>query len=80
MSLLGDLSATVLGLLEDSELLERLDDLSLNGSRAVSVVRGSVSTVDGSSVQLLEGTDSDVLSQVDVSGDRGGSNVVPNYQ
>lgn len=41
------------------------------------MVRRSVTPVDGSSVELLQGTDTDVLSEVDVSRNRCGPNVVP---
>lgn len=50
LALLCDFSTTVLSLFENSELLERLYNLALYGTGAISVVRRPVSTVDGSSV------------------------------
>lgn len=41
------------------------------------MVRRSVSPVDGTSVKFLEVSNSDVLSEVDVSGNGGCSNVEP---
>ena len=46
-------------------------------SGSVAVVRGAVSAVDGAAVDLLEGSDSDVLAEVDEPGDRGGADVEP---
>lgn len=64
-----DSSTTVRGLLQDTDLLEGLDDGSLDTGGGVLVVRGSVSSSVLASVELGEGSDTDVLSQVDVSGD-----------
>ena len=77
LSLLGDASSTVVVDLEHAELLERLDDLPLDGAGAVAVVGRSVATVDGGTVELLESADADRLAEVDVSRDGSRSNVVP---
>ena len=71
LSVDADLPATVSGLLEHTDLLQRLEDGPLDTGSGVLVVRGPVSTTVGTSVELGEGTDTDVLPEVDVSGDRG---------
>jgi hypothetical protein len=69
LSVNGDSSTSVRGLLQDTNLLQRLDDGSLNTSGGVLVVRRSVSSSVLTTVELGKGSDTDVLSQVDVSGD-----------
>ena len=71
LSVNADLPSTVSGLLEHTDLLQRLEDGPLNTGSGVLVVRGPVSTSVGTSVELGESTDTDVLPEVDVSGDRG---------
>lgn len=41
---------------------------------------GSETSVDGTTVQLVQSTDTDLLSQVDVSGDRSSSLVEPEFR
>jgi hypothetical protein len=55
--------------LKDTDLLKRLADVPLDGSGSVGVVRGSDSSSVLSTVELGEGSDTDVLSEVDVSSD-----------
>lgn len=71
LSVNADLPSTVSGLLEHTNLLQRLEDGPLDTGSGVLVVRGPVSTSVGTSVELGESTDTDVLPEVDVSGDRG---------
>ena len=71
LSVDADLPSTVGGLLEHTDLLQRLEDGPLDTGSGVLVVRGPVSTTVGTTVELGEGTNTDVLPQVDVSGDRG---------
>ena len=71
LSVNADLPSTVSGLLEHTDLLQRLEDGPLDTGSGVLVVRGPVSTSVGTSVELGESTNTDVLPEVDVSGDRG---------
>lgn len=71
LSVNADLPSAVSGLLEHTDLLQRLEDGPLDTGSGVLVVRGPVSTSVGTSVELGESTDTDVLPEVDVSGDRG---------
>jgi hypothetical protein len=71
LSVNADLPSTVGGLLEHTDLLQRLEDGPLDTGSGVLVVRGPVSTTVGTTIELGEGTNTDVLPQVDVSGDRG---------
>ena len=58
-------------MLQDSDLLEGLADVSLDRGRGVGVVRGSDSSSVLASVELGERSDTNVLSEVDVSSDGG---------
>ena len=71
LPVLGDPAATVVALLQNADLLERLADLALDGRGRGRVVRGAVSPVVGSAVQFCERADADVFAQVYVSCDRG---------
>lgn len=71
LSVNRDSSTSVGGLLQDTDLLQGLDDGSLNTGRGVLVVRRSVSSSVLTTVKLGQSADTDVLSQVDVSGDGG---------
>lgn len=55
--------------LKDTDLLEGLADTSLDGTGGVTVVGGSRSSSVLSTVELGKSTDTNVLSEVDVSGD-----------
>jgi hypothetical protein len=59
----GD-AATTTGsvLLEDTDLLEGLENLALDRAGGVGVVRGAVTAVGGTTVELLESTNTDVLA------------------
>ena len=75
---LGDAAATlVVVVLEDTDLGERLADLAVNGARGVDVVGGARAAVLGATVDLAETADTDGLAHVDVTGDSGGTDVVP---
>lgn len=68
-SVLADLPASVRGSLKHTNLLKRLDNGPLDTSGGVTVVgRSSTSSVLGT-VELGKSTDTDVLPEVDVSGD-----------
>ena len=65
---MADTSAAVIGLLKDTDLLQRLADLALDRGGGVCVVRGAVTTSVAASVELCQGTDPDVFAEVDVAG------------
>jgi len=69
LAVLGDSSSTVLGLFEDTDLLEGLADLALDAGGRITVVRGAVSATVLATVKLGEGTDTDILAEVDVTSD-----------
>lgn len=77
LSILGDLSGTGSLVFKDSELLQSLDGLSVDGTGSIVVLVWSGTSVVGTSVKFVQFTDTNVLSQVDVSSDRGGSLVEP---
>ena len=66
LTVLADAAAAVVGLLEDTDLLERLADLALDRGRGVCVVRGTVAPSLGTTVELGQGADTDILAEVDV--------------
>lgn len=70
-AVLGDLPAAVGASLKDTNLLEALDDGSLDTSRRVGVVGWAGAAALGSAVQLGERANTDLLSQVDVAGNSG---------
>jgi hypothetical protein len=57
--------------LEDTDLLESLDNVPLHTGRRVTVVAGAGAASLLGTVQLGKGTDTDVLAEVDVAGDSG---------
>lgn len=75
---LGDATATLLLiLLEDTDLLESLEDLAVDTTGGVNVVGGARATVFRGAVDLSETTDTNGLAEVDVTGDSGGADVEP---
>lgn len=56
---------------EDTNLLERLEDLAVDGGRGINVVGGAGATVDAATVDLAKSTDTNSLADVDVASDRG---------
>lgn len=75
---LGDAAATlVLVVLKDTNLGKRLADLAVNGAGGVDVVGRARATVLGATVDLAQTADTDGLAHVDVTGDSGGTDVVP---
>lgn len=75
---LGDAAATlVLVLLKDTNLLEGLHDLAVDGARGVDVLGGARAAVLGGAVDLAEAADTNSLAEVDVAGDGGGTDVEP---
>jgi hypothetical protein len=77
LAVLREPSATILGLLQNTDLLKTLENLSDHRARSVLVVRWAGATVDSITVDLGETANTDILAQVDVAGDRGGSLVEP---
>jgi hypothetical protein len=77
LTVLGDSSAAVLGLFQDTNLLESLDNSSVDRAGGVLVVGWSGATVDSVTVMLVESANTNVLVEVDVSGNGGGSLVEP---
>lgn len=77
LTLLGDATTTLEAVLNDTDLLESLEDLAVDGAGGVDVVAGARATVLLSSVDLAETTDTDRLAHVDVAGDGGSTNVEP---
>lgn len=75
---LGDAAATLLlVMLNDANLLEGLEDLAVDGAGGVDVLGGTAATVAGGTMDLAETADTDSLAEVNVAGDRGGTDVVP---
>lgn len=78
LAALGDATATlVLVDLEDTDLLEGLHDLTVDGAGGIDVVGGASATVLGRAVDLAEAANTDGLAHVDVASDGGGADVVP---
>lgn len=69
-AVLRDLAATVGVGLKDTNLLEGLDNRALDTGGRVAVVAGADTAAVLGAVELGEGTDTDVLAEVDVAGDR----------
>jgi len=75
---LGDATATlVLVGLEDTDLLEGLENLAVDRAGGVDMVGGAGAAVLGATVGLAEAADTDGLAHVDVAGAGGGADVVP---
>jgi hypothetical protein len=70
-AVLRDLAATVGVGLKDTDLLERLDNVALDTGGGVAVVAGADTTAVLGAVELGEGANTDVLAEVDVTGDGG---------
>lgn len=77
LTVLRDLSTTLWRNLNNTNLLQSLHNLSVDGSRSVGVLVWSETSVDGTTVQLVQLTDTNVLSQVDVSSSGSSSLVEP---
>lgn len=77
LTVLGDSSTTLWRDFEDTDLLQSLDNSSVDGTRSVGVLLWSETSVDSTTVQLVQLTDTNLLSQVDVSGSRSSSLVEP---
>jgi dihydrodipicolinate synthase/N-acetylneuraminate lyase len=63
--------------LEDTDLLEGLDDLAVDGARGIDVVVGAGATVLDGAVDLAEAANTNGLTEVDVTSDGSGTDVVP---
>lgn len=75
---LGDAATTlVLVGLENTDLLEGLEGLAVNGAGGIDVVGGAGTTVLGGAVDLAKTADTDGLAHVDVAGTGGGADVEP---
>jgi hypothetical protein len=78
LTALGDPSATLLLVnLNDTNLLEGLEDSAFDLAGGVDVVGGARAAVLGGSVDLAETANTDGLAEVDVTSDSGGANVEP---
>lgn len=78
LALLGDATAALLlVLLEDLDLLERLEDLAVDAAASINVLGGTGAAVLGAAVNLAETANTDSLPQVDMAGDGRGADVVP---
>lgn len=64
-------------MLEDTDLLEGLHDLTVDGAGGIDVVGGAGAAVLGGTVDLAETANTDGLAHVDVASDGGGADVVP---
>jgi hypothetical protein len=67
LTVLGYSSSTVLGLLQDTDLFERLTHFALDVGGGIGVVGGPVAPAVAAAMELGEGADTDVFSEVDVS-------------
>lgn len=75
---LGDAAATLLLVeLKNTNLLEGLADLAVNGTGGVDVTAGAGTAVLGGAVDLAQTADTDVLAHVDVTGDGSSADVEP---
>jgi hypothetical protein len=75
---LSNATATlVLILLENTNLLKGLEDLALDGTGGIDVVARARATVLGRAVHLAETANTDGLTEVDVTGNGGSTDVVP---
>lgn len=74
---LRDSPSTLLVLLNNTNLLQSLEDLSVDRPRGINVVRWPRSPILLSTVDLSEGADTNRLAEVDVTGYGGGSDVKP---
>lgn len=78
LALLGDAAATLLLiLLQNLDLLERLQDLAVDRAAGIDMVRGARAAVLGAAVDLAETANTDGFPQVDVASDRGSTDIVP---
>lgn len=77
LTVLRDSSTTLWVDLNNTDLLQSLQDSSVDRTRSVSMLVWSETSVDGTTVQLVQLTDTNLLSQVDVSGSRSSSLVEP---
>lgn len=78
LAALGDAATALLLVdLDNTDLLEGLQDLAVDLAGGVDVVRGPRAAVLGRAVHLAEATDTDGLAEVDVAGDGGGADVEP---
>ncbi len=76
-TILRDATTTLGVLLENTDALKTLDDLTLNRSGSVGVVRGAESAVGGTTVELSEVANTNSLAEVNVTGKGGGTDVEP---
>jgi len=78
LSSLGNPASTlVLVVLENTDLLESLHGLAVDGAGAVDVMARTGTAVLSASVDLAETADTDGLAHVNMAGDGGGTDVEP---
>lgn len=80
MAVLGNSSTTLVRELQNTNLGQGLNDLSVDGSGSIGVSVGSETSVDGTTVQLVQLTNTNLLSQIDVTGDGSSSLVEPSLR
>ena len=61
----------LLVLFQDTDLFQRLENLTVDGARGINVVRRTRATVDSTTVNLVQGTNTNVLTDVDVTSNGG---------
>lgn len=64
-------------MLDNTDLLEGLEDLAVDGAGGVDVVGGSGAAVLGAAVDFAKAADTDGFAEVDVAGYGGGADVEP---
>ena len=74
---MADIPSTLLVDLNHTNLLQALQDLSVDGTGGVNVMGWAGTTVLLSAVGLAETADTNRLAEVDVTGDRSGADVIP---
>lgn len=70
-------TSLLLVVLEDADLLESLEDLTVDGAGGIDVVGWAGAAVLGASVNLPQAADTDGLAHVDVTGNGSGADVEP---
>lgn len=77
LTVFRDSSATLWRDFDNTDLLQSLQDPSVDGTGSIDVLLWSGSSVLGATVQFVQFTDTDMLSQVDVSGNGSSTLVEP---
>ena len=70
-------ASLVFVLLQDTDLLQRLHDLAIHGPAGIDVMGGTGASILLRAVEFPKTADTDSLSEVNVSCDGGGTDVIP---